>query len=135
MILHAVMIAMKPIEIVKTFQTPSVLMDAGRNVFEISGNSLPNNPHLFYLPILDWLDEYSEKSNPESKFEFRLSYLNSSSKKMFHEMMKVLERMHRAGKQVSVNWFYQPDDEDLFQAGMDIQKSFPFRVNCIPEEF
>jgi hypothetical protein len=123
---------MQKLHIEKTFQTPAVLLDPEKNQFEISGNSLPNNPHRFYIPILNWMDEYVTKSNPESVFVLRLSHQNSSTKKMLHELMKSLELIHRSGKKISVDWHYASDDEDLMNAGLEISKNFPFAVNCIP---
>jgi hypothetical protein len=116
----------------QTFQTPLVLLDPQNNAFEIRGNSMPNNPHWFYMPVLEWLDEYATQSNPESVFVFRLSHQNSSSKKMFQEMMKSLNRIHLSGKKVSIDWHYPSDDEDLLQAGLEFKKSVSFPVNCVP---
>jgi hypothetical protein len=122
---------MQPLQISQTFQTPSVIFDPSKGLFEISGNSLPNNPHWFYMPILEWLDVYAENSNPETIFIFRLSHQNSSTKKMFHEILKVLERIHIGGKTVRLDWYYPADDEDLFQSGVEFEKSFSFPVRTL----
>jgi hypothetical protein len=125
---------MRKVKIEPTFQTPSILLDAENNLFEIKGNSLPNNPHWFYMPLLEWLDGYASHCNPESVFVFKILHQNSSSVKMFHEMMKIFERIHKSGKTISVEWFYPPDDEDMYQAALEMQKTFPFPLHCLPME-
>ncbi len=125
---------MKKVKIEATYQTPSILLDAENNVFEIKGNSLPNNPHWFYMPLLEWLDGYASHCNPKSVFVFRILHQNSSSTKMFHEMMKIFERMHKSGNKISVDWFYPPDDDDMLQAALELQKTFSFPVFCLPME-
>jgi hypothetical protein len=116
----------------QTYQTPLVILDPQNNAFEIRGNSMPNNPHWFYLPVLKWIDDYSNSSNPESVFVFKLSHQNSSSKKMFQEMIKSLNRIHESGKKIRIDWHYPADDEDLHQAGVEFKKSVPFPINCLP---
>ncbi len=123
---------MQKLYIEQTFQTPLVLLDPKNNAFEIRGNSLPNNPYWFYVPVLKWLDEYAEQSNPESVFVFQLNHQNSSSKKVFQEMLKSLDRIHQSGKKVSLDWHYPEDDEDIFQYGLEFKKSVSFPVNCVP---
>jgi hypothetical protein len=126
------LIPMDKLLIEQTYQTPSVILDPEKNAFEIRGNSMPNNPHAFYTPIMEWLDDYVANSNPETVFTFRLNYQNSSSKKMFHQMLKSLDRIHHSGKKISIDWQYPEDDEELLQSGLEFKKIFTFPVNCVP---
>jgi hypothetical protein len=125
---------MQALRISKTFQTPSVVFDPAESIFELSGNSLPNNPHWFYMPILEWLDGYAENPNPETIFVFRLSHQNSSTKKMFYEILKVINRIHVSGYRVRLDWYFPADDEDLLQTGVEFEKAFSFPLHTIPVE-
>ncbi|MFI5150887.1 MAG: DUF1987 domain-containing protein [Bacteroidia bacterium] len=122
---------MKAFHIAQTFQTPAVVFDPANNIFEINGNSLPNNPHWFYMPVLEWLDAYAESPNPETVFSFRLSHQNSSTKKMFYEILKVIDRIHVSGSKVRLDWYYPADDDDLLEAGIEFEKSFTFPLRTI----
>ena len=80
---------MEALRIEATEFTPEVIMDPASNVFEITGESRPENAGKFYKEILDWLDNYynlrywkdSKFSGVEAVFEFKLDYFNSTSAK------------------------------------------------------
>ena len=108
---------MEVIKIVETDDTPSVTLDVANEIFEISGRSLPEDVAVFYEPILDWIDRYSEEATGKTIFNFKLVYFNTASSKMILDILLKLEEMHEAGKDVLVRWHYPEDDEDMEEAG------------------
>ena len=108
---------MEVIKIVGTDDTPSVTLDVANERFEISGRSLPEDVAVFYEPILDWIDRYSEEATGKTIFNFKLVYFNTASSKMILDILLKLEEMHEAGKDVLVRWHYPEDDEDMEEAG------------------
>ncbi|MBO7477849.1 MAG: DUF1987 domain-containing protein [Salinivirgaceae bacterium] len=108
---------MEVIKIVGTDDTPSVTLDVANEIFEISGRSLPEDVAVFYEPILDWIDRYSEEATGKTIFNFKLVYFNTASSKMILDILLKLEEMHEAGKDVLVRWHYPEDDEDMEEAG------------------
>ena len=108
---------MEVIKIVGTDDTPSVNLDVANEIFEISGRSLPEDVAVFYEPILDWIDRYSEEATGKTIFNFKLVYFNTASSKMILDILLKLEEMHEAGKDVLVRWHYPEDDEDMEEAG------------------
>ena len=108
---------MEVIKIVGTDDTPSVTLDVANEIFEISGSSLPEDVAVFYEPILDWIDRYSEEATGKTIFNFKLVYFNTASSKMILDILLKLEEMHEAGKDVLVRWHYPEDDEDMEEAG------------------
>lgn len=121
---------MKKIQIAETKQSPRVTLDAEKGIFEISGNSFPNNSFRFYVPILEWLDEYAKKPNKSTRLVFRISYQNSSSIKMFNEIIKKVDALHQAGHEASVEWYYQENDDDLYQKGREMKELFKLPFTC-----
>ncbi|MBO4601719.1 MAG: DUF1987 domain-containing protein [Salinivirgaceae bacterium] len=108
---------MEVIKIVGTDDTPSVTLDVANEIFEISGRSLPEDVAVFYEPILDWIDRYSEEATGKTIFNFKLVYFNTASSKMILDILLKLEEMHEAGKDVLIRWHYPEDDEDMEEAG------------------
>ena len=108
---------MEVIKSVGTDDTPSVTLDVANEIFEISGRSLPEDVAVFYEPILDWIDRYSEEATGKTIFNFKLVYFNTASSKMILDILLKLEEMHEAGKDVLVRWHYPEDDEDMEEAG------------------
>ena len=108
---------MEVIKNVGTDDTQSVTLDVANEIFEISGRSLPEDVAVFYEPILDWIDRYSEEATGKTIFNFKLVYFNTASSKMILDILLKLEEMHEAGKDVLVRWHYPEDDEDMEEAG------------------
>lgn len=108
---------METIKIMGTDDTPTVILDAENEIYEISGRSLPEDVTAFYDPILGWLDEYASSPNKKTIFTFKLVYFNTASSKLLLDILMKLEQMHEGGNDVLVRWYYPEDDEDMQEAG------------------
>jgi hypothetical protein len=108
---------METIKILGTDDTPTVILDAENDIFEISGRSLPEDVTAFYDPILNWLDEYATSPNAKTVFTFKLVYFNTASSKLLLDILMKLEEMHEDDKDILVKWYYPEDDEDMQEAG------------------
>jgi hypothetical protein len=108
---------MEAIKIKGTEDTPTVILDAAENYFEISGRSLPEDVTSFYGPIIAWLSEYNKNPNPKTVFNFKLEYFNTASSKLILDVLMKLEELATAGHDVLVKWHYPEDDEDMQEAG------------------
>lgn len=108
---------METIKIMGTDDTPTVILDAENDIFEISGRSLPEDVTAFYDPILNWLDEYAANPNPKTIFTFKLVYFNTVSSKLLLDILMKFEEMWENGLDVLIKWYYPEDDEDMQEAG------------------
>jgi len=118
---------METINVKATDDTPKVTLDAQNNVLLIAGRSLPENIEEFYQPIMDWLDEYSQEPNPETIFTFKMDYFNTLSHKAIFFLVMTLKKIHDAGRNVVVEWYFNEEDEDTREAGHELE-----RVSKIP---
>jgi Domain of unknown function (DUF1987). len=59
---------MDPLIIQKTDETPEVVFDKARGIFEISGRSLPEDSVEFFEPVFQWLEAYKNNSKPYHRF-------------------------------------------------------------------
>jgi hypothetical protein len=127
---------MSKLIIESTPDTPYVLLDKNSGKFEIKGSSLPSNIFDFYKPILEWFKEYTREPNHETHLELTFDYLNSSSTKMIHNIISLLEIIQNNGMKVGVIWFYEFGDLEMKEMGEDFAMAckVPFRfVNCNEE--
>lgn len=108
---------METIKIMGTDDTPTVILDAENEIYEISGRSLPEDVTAFYDPILNWLDDYSSSPHEKTIFTFKLVYFNTASSKLLLDILMKLEQMNEDGHDVLVRWYYPEDDEDMQEAG------------------
>lgn len=108
---------METIKIQGTEDTPRIILDADKELLEISGRSLPEDVTAFYEPVLNWLNEYAEKPNAKTIFNFKLTYFNTASSKLLLDILMKLEELHEKGHEVLIKWHYPEDDEDMEEAG------------------
>jgi uncharacterized protein YkuJ len=114
---------MEPLDIKATNDTPRVLFDPDNNLFEISGRSLPEDVVTFYQPVLDWLDEYSRTPLKKTDFVFKYIYFNTATSKLVQDILIRLEHLHEKGAEVKVSWYYEQDDEDMLDLGIEFKEN------------
>ncbi len=121
---------MEPLDIQGTNDTPKVIFDPESEIFEISGRSLPEDVVSFYAPVLNWLEKYKESPIEYTEFVFRYIYFNTATSKLIQEILIKLEELFGAGKNVQVLWFYEEDDEDMFDSGEEFMDTIevPFEL-------
>jgi hypothetical protein len=108
---------MELINIKGTDDTPNVILDKDNGQFEISGRSLPEDVNLFYEPILEWIDGYSEAPCDKTVFNFKLEYFNTASSKIILDILLKFEEIVENGQKVLINWHYHEEEEDMLEAG------------------
>lgn len=125
---------MESISISKTLKTPSVKFDTGSGLLEIKGRSIPENAIEFYKPLNELLDLYSAQPLPISTVNIQLEYFNTSSSKCILDIFKALENIHKNNSLVTINWFYEEDDEDMLETGEYYQEiiGIPFKMFSVP---
>lgn len=114
---------MEKIILEPTEETPKVILDKENSIFEISGNSLPEDVTTFYNPIIKWFEKYEKAPNEKTVFSFNFEYYNTSSSKMVLRLLEILKDMQRKGHKIEVQWHYLEDDEDMIEAGEDYSEN------------
>jgi hypothetical protein len=61
---------------------------------------------------------------------FKLTYYNTSSSKIIHTIFEKFEQLSDKGYPIKVCWFYESDDEDMYEAGLDYKDriDIPFEI-------
>lgn len=131
---------MKKLIIDQTTNSPKVILDPEKKIYEISGESRPPDVREFYDQIINWMDDFSlqlikadDKSEPVM-FTFNFGYFNSSSGKMILDICKVLARLQARGMNVKVNWRYEKDDVDMYEVGQEISRIVKFQFEYTETE-
>ena len=101
-----------------TEDSPEVLMDADLSIFQISGNSTPEDVNIVYKPIEDWIDVNGNKlDNCQCVLFFR--YLSTSSHHKVFNILKKLDLIFSKGNKLSIEWAYEDIDDDMLRLGLD----------------
>lgn len=109
------------ISLAATDSTPALEFDMQNGKFSLTGKSIPQDPTLFYAPLMKQMDEYIANPAPETTVDINLQYFNTPSAKYIQDIFQKLETLTENSKSVYVNWHYESDDSDMLQAGKDYQ--------------
>ena len=101
-----------------TEETPKIILDKQKGIFEISGRSLTETPSEFYKPALKWIEAYSKDPNPTTNCTFKLEYINTESAKSILDVLSAFEHI----KDMKVSWYFHEDDEDMEEVGEEFSE-------------
>ena len=127
---------MKPISINATFNTPTVKLNPEEGHFLIEGRSIPEDPGIFYEPILNWIEEYFVNPAHTTRIEIKLEYVNSGSSKYLLEFFRIIGTSYQEGHNCQVIWYYEEEDEAIQDLGEHYKNTIdvPFRFEIVKEE-
>ena len=100
-----------------TKKTPKVILDHTKGYFEFSGIAMPEDTVIFFEPLLKKIREYINATEVPIVFHFSVYYFNSLSSKMLYQLFKLIEKQHKKGKEIKIEWTYEEDDESMEEAG------------------
>ena len=124
---------MEDLVIQSTPETPSVRFVPDKDLFEISGFSLPENVVKFYQPIMEWLDEYFKNPKDLTVFTFKIKYFNTASSKMLTRLFLKLEEINEKAHNIKVKWHYTEDDEEMQEAGEEFREIINLPIEIVPD--
>jgi len=121
---------MEKLIIEPTLNSPRVILDPEKKIFEFSGESRPENVKNFFMPVLEWLEDFSDELSEQDstngkfplEFHFNFEYFNSTSAKFILDIFKTLSKLNSRGKEVEVKWHYEEDDEDMLEVGKEMSR-------------
>lgn len=123
---------MENIEINRNVSTPyfpSVYFDASSGLCEISGESYMEEAYKFYLPLINWIKEYTEGQNGKLDLQIKLIYFNTSTSKCLLDIFELLKKYQQQGGQIEITWFYDEDDPDMVDEVKDFEREAELRFN------
>ncbi len=132
---------MKRIDISAADKSPQVIFDPENYLYEMKGNSRPENVRDFYYPIIDTLRKYFEKIVAENeilffnrecfKFNFKLEYFNSASAKFISDILIIIKNSTEAKLNIKVYWYFDEGDDDMKEVGEDFSDMISVPFNFI----
>ena len=111
--------------------TPSVYFKPDVGILDMRGKSSPENPLKFFEFLNSNLRRFEKARFKDLSVNMAFDYFNTSSSKCIFNMFRILDGMHHNGVNIKVNWYYERDDEDMFESGEDLSFFFDFRFNFV----
>ncbi len=118
---------MTAIQLQQTDDCPQVIFDPEAGKFQISGRSMPEDTTKFYLPLTEWLMEYSKRPKDENQFVFHFEFMSTSTTKQMMKIFFAIEQIAKI-KSVKVLWNYDKGDLNMKQSGELLQKLVTFKM-------
>ena len=115
---------MKNIDIPRTEKNPDkpeVHFNAETGVCEIIGESYMESTYTFFLPLMNWIDEYIKEVGGKIDFNVKLFYFNTSATKCLLDIFEILKKYESNGGEVNVTWYYDEDDPDMMDEVKDFE--------------
>ena len=103
-------------------ETPEVVLKKNEGVLKFSGRSMPEDAKEFYSPLKEWVSQYAENPTPGTHVVFSYEYFNTASSKMIMELIEAVKKIEEKDQQLTVEWHYLEDDDDMLEAGEDYEE-------------
>ena len=107
---------MDSLYITPTADTPKVTFESNGEL-TMYGRSLPENPNIFYDPLLKWA---ADCTLPSVIFNLKLEYFNTASSKLIFNLLKKFID-NPSVKNILVKWYYEAGDTDSLEMGQQYQ--------------
>jgi len=115
----------------KTYFTPDVNFSASTGICEIAGESYQEETFEFFNRLIAWIDEFIMKVRKPITMNFKLTYFNTSSARAIQEMVMLLKKYQDQGGVVTINWYYQDEEDSTYEEAEDMQAQAKLKFNMI----
>jgi hypothetical protein len=114
----------------KTNNSPGVYLSIEENVFEISGNAFSDSINDVFSEILEWIEINIPKLQNELVCVLSLNVFNSVTYKNVLFIFHKFEIFNKNGKKISVAWYCNPEDDDMYDLAVDMKELYniPFEI-------
>ncbi len=109
---------MENLVIERTYNSPEIVFNYNKGELSIKGRAHPENAESTFLPIIEWIENYSENPQPQTLFEIDLEYFNSTASKT---LLKLFSDLIEAQKKtnLTIKWHYY--DKDSLEIAEDFE--------------
>lgn len=117
---------MTNIFIAASASSPEVDFRFDQRQLSINGEAYPENAALFWGEIISATRRFIEQDGSQAPINVNvaLAYFNSSSTKMLFSLFSALNEKAASGTPVILNWFYDEEDDTIFEFGQELREDF-----------
>lgn len=105
--------------------TPEISCNAELGVVELRGLFVTSDPQILIDPVIHWITDYVSytATNPLT-LNLKLDYINGISQEHLNRILLSLRAAHQKGREVMVNCYCEPDDEDMLDWADELASVF-----------
>lgn len=115
------------VHILPTKTTPEILLTS-RGIIKIKGRSIDESRAKAPEQVINWIDDYLANPAESTEVNIALEFLNSFNTIILTSILKKISQVKQKGKRLVIKWYYEEDDDDLYERGEYISSviDFPF---------
>ena len=114
---------------------PTVVLEAETCTMELIGQCYMEHTDKFFQPIFEWVDEFLQDEHEIVNLNIKLTYFNTSAVKCIWELLNRLTKYHqRTEQKVTVNWFFDEEDDNMRDIYYDFREEIPLNFNHIQQD-
>ncbi|MCC6373040.1 MAG: DUF1987 domain-containing protein [Bacteroidia bacterium] len=111
---------MENLFIARTDETPEINFNVNGDLL-VKGVSIPENILKFYKPVMDWIERFEKHSVEFVKMTFEIEYANTSSSRVFIDLIRRVDGLKKNGVNSTIIWRYAEGDDDNYDLGKDME--------------
>jgi hypothetical protein len=106
----------------KTTSTPYMLVDAEKSYMRLAGKCFHEKVADFFKEVNDWLAEHLASDFGSFTFDCEFDYFNSSTAKLLHNMLIMMDKYASTTNRVIVNWVITGENDIMVEYGDDFRE-------------
>lgn len=111
---------MENLFIARSEETPEINFNVNGDLL-LKGVSIPENILKFYKPVMDWMERFEKQKVEYVKMTFEIEYANTSSSRVFIDLIKRVDGLKKNGVNSTIIWRYAEGDDDNYDLGKDME--------------
>lgn len=103
----------------KNLPVPHINFNSKEHLLILEGRCIPADPTWYFNALTQLASGYILLQG-RLRCQIKLEYFNSASTRAMLQFLKMLEEQNQQGASISVEWFYETDDEDSVDFARDL---------------
>lgn len=108
--------AQDKVHILPTNTTPEIILNP-EGFIKIKGRAIDESRSKGPEQMMNWIDTYVLNPAEMTKVTVALEFLNSFNTIILTSTLKKISQVLLQGKRLSIKWYYEEDDVDIFERG------------------
>ena len=113
-----------------TKTSPAAIINNG--YMKITGKAVHSDVQDTFSHFNKQVSKYAKEPANTTAVDISLSYVNATSKRSIVQFFKLLESMNEQGFEITVNWHFDSEDEELRELGEIFSSMFNIEIKLVP---
>ena len=109
---------------------PEVIFEEIKRTLSIKGKSISLAVVEHFDPFFPYFKKEIDRDE-DLKIIIDLEYFNTKASRILLDIFKIAKKVEKNGRELSIDWYYEEDDDDMLEAGEDYSDIIKVPFNFI----